>query len=151
MTLEGTLFEEYVFWLCEKMGFDDIALGVKIDFDQGNETEQQNRIMNEFDILMTYNNRIHTVECKMVRLLDGLEYVYKYDGLIDILGSGSKAILLNVSKQEIEAYQSTKISKNSHPSAIRRARISDIEIYHDTHVNPIVFSSLLRNFLNLPQ
>jgi hypothetical protein len=151
MTLEGTLFEEYVFWLCEKMGFDDIALGVKIDFDQGNEAKQQNRIMNEFDILMTYNNRIHTVECKMVRLLDGLEYVYKYDGLIDILGSGSKAILLNVSKQEMEAYQSTKISKNFRPSAIRRARMSDIEIYHDTHVNPIVFSNLLRNFFNLPQ
>lgn len=150
MTLEGTLFEEYVFWLCENMGFDDIALGVKIDFDQGNESKQQNRVMNEFDILMTHNNRIHTVECKMVRLLDGLEYVYKYDGLIDILGYGSKAVLLNVSKQEMEAYQSTKISKNFRPSAIRRARMSDIEIYHDTHVNPIVFSNLLRNFFNLP-
>lgn len=151
MTLEGTLFEEYVFWLCEKMGFDDIALGVKIDFDQGNETIQHNRIMNEFDVLMTHNNRIHTVECKMVRLLDGLEYVYKYDGLIDILGSGSKAILLNVSKQEMEAYQSTKISKNFRPSAIRRARMSDIEVYHDTHVDPIVFSNLLKNFFSLPQ
>jgi len=151
MILEGTLFEEYVFWLCEKMGFDDIALGVKIDFDQGNETKQQNRVMNEFDILMTHNNRIYTVECKMVRLLDGLEYVYKYDGLVDILGYGSKAILLNVSKQEMEAYQSTKISKNFRPSAIRRARMNDIEIYHDTHINPIVFSNLLRNFFNLPQ
>lgn len=151
MTLEGTLFEEYVFWLCENMGFDDIALGVKIDFDQGHETKQHNRIMNEFDILMTHNNRIHTVECKMVRLLDGLEYVYKYDGLIDILGYGSKAVLLNVSKQEMETYQATKISKNFRPSAIRRARMSDIEIYHDTHVNPIVFSNLLRNFFNLPQ
>jgi len=151
MELEGTLFEEYVFWLCEKMGFDDIALGVKIDFDQGNEAKQQNRVMNEFDILMTHNNRIFTVECKMVRLLDGLEYVYKYDGLVDILGYGSKAILLNVSKQEMESYQSTKISQNFRPSAIRRARMNDIEIYHDTHVNPIVFSNLLRNFFNLPQ
>jgi len=151
MILEGTLFEEYVFWLCEKMGFDDIALGVKIDFDQGNETKQQNRVMNEFDILMTHNNRMYTVECKMVRLLDGLEYVYKYDGLVDILGYGSKAILLNVSKQEMEAYQSTKISKNFRPSAIRRARMNDIEIYHDTHINPIIFSNLLRNFFNLPQ
>jgi hypothetical protein len=151
MILEGTLFEEYVFWLCEKMGFDDIALGVKIDFDQGNETKQQNRVMNEFDILMTHNNRMYTVECKMVRLLDGLEYVYKYDGLVDILGYGSKAILLNVSKQEMEAYQSTKISKNFRPSAIRRARMNDIEIYHDTQINPIVFSNLCRNFFNLPQ
>jgi len=151
MILEGTLFEEYVFWLCEKMGFDDIALGVKIDFDQGNESKQQNRVMNEFDILMTHNNRMYTVECKMVRLLDGLEYVYKYDGLVDILGYGSKAILLNVSKQEMEAYQSTKISKNFRPSAIRRARMNDIEIYHDTHINPIVFSNLCRNFFNLPQ
>lgn len=151
MILEGTLFEEYVFWLCEKMGFGGIALGVKIDFDQGNETEQQNRVMNEFDILMTYNNRMYTVECKMVRLLDGLEYVYKYNGLVDILGYGSKAILLNVSKQEMETYQSTKISKNFRPSAIRRARMNDIEIYHDTQINPIVFGNLCRNFFNLPQ
>lgn len=150
MELEGTLFEEYVFWLCEKMRFDDIALGVKIDFDQGHETKQQNRVMNEFDILFTHNNRIHTVECKMVRHLKGLDYVYKYDGLIDILGYGSKAILLNVSKQEMETYQSTKISQNFRPSAIRRARMSDIEVYHDTHVDPIVFSNLLRSFFNLP-
>ena len=151
ITLDGTLFEEYVFWLCEKMGFDDIALGVQIDFDQGNESNLHNRVKNEFDVLMTHNNRIHTVECKLVKQLRGLEYVYKYDGLIDILGYGSKAILLNVAQQEMEPYESTKTSKNFHPSAIRRARISDIEIYHDTEINPIIFSNLLRNFFNLPQ
>jgi hypothetical protein len=149
MTLEGGLFEEYIFWLCEPMGFDDIALGVKIDFDQGNEKKQQNRVMNEFDILMTFNNRIYTIECKMVRRLDGLEYIYKYDGLIDILGNGTKAVLLNVAKQEMETYQSTKISQNFRPSAIRRARMNDIEVYHDTHINPIAFSNLIRNFFNL--
>jgi hypothetical protein len=151
MTLEGGLFEEYVFWLCESMGFDDIALGVKIDFDQGNENNQQNRVMNEFDILMTHNNRIYTVECKMVRRLDGLEYIYKYDGLVDILGYGTKAVLLNVAKQEMESYQSTKISENFRPSAIRRARMNDIEVYHNTHINPIAFTNLIRNFFNLPQ
>ncbi len=57
MRLEGSLFEEYVYWICAELGFDDIVLGAKIDLDQGNEPYQQHRIMNEFDILMTKNNR----------------------------------------------------------------------------------------------
>jgi hypothetical protein len=127
MTLEGTLFEEYVFWICEEMGFDDIVMGAKIDLDQGDEPNQQNRIMNEFDILMTKDNRIHTIECKMVRHLDGLEFIYKYDGLIDIFGNGTRAIILNIANKEMKNYKNTKVSENFRPSAIRRARMGDIE------------------------
>ncbi len=149
MRLEGTLFEEYVFWICNEIEFDDIVLGAKIDLDQGDEPNQQNRIMNEFDILMTKNNRIHTVECKMVRNLDGLEYIYKYDGLIDILGNGTRAIILNIAPKEMKSYKNTKVSENFRPSAIRRARMGDIEIYHDNNFNTTKFQSLLESLFKL--
>ena len=149
MRLEGTLFEEYVFWICEEMGFDDIALGVKIDLDQGDEPNQQNRIMNEFDILMTKNNRMHTIECKMVRNLDGLEFIYKYDGLIDILGNGSSAVILNIAHKDMKPYKNTKVSENFRPSAIRRARMADIEIYHDNVLTPVKFQSFLQSLFRL--
>lgn len=146
MRLEGSLFEEYVYWICAELGFDDIVLGAKIDLDQGNEPYQQHRIMNEFDILMTKNNRIHTIECKMVRHLDGLEFIYKYDGLIDIFGNGTRAVILNIANKEMSSYRGSKISENFRPSAIRRARMGDIEIYHDNQFRSIPFQLLLKAF-----
>lgn len=151
MTLEGTLLEEYTFWLCEEMGFDDIVLGAKIDFDQDEKLHDAHHVKNEFDILMTHNNRIYTIECKMQHNLEGMSLVYKYDGLIDILGEGSKAILLNVANKQMEQYNYTKISENFRPCAIRRARMNNIEVYHDTHINTIAFTNMVRNFFNLPQ
>jgi hypothetical protein len=124
-------------------------LGLKIDFDQEITQEQTHRVMNEFDILMTYNNRIYTIECKLVKHLDGTEYVYKYDAIIDIFGTGTKAILLNVSQKEMTPYSNTKSSVNFNYATIRRARMKDIQIYHDTHIDPIVFSNITRNFFNL--
>lgn len=144
--LEGYLFEEYVYWICSELAFDDIVLGAKIDLDQGDEPEQQNRVLNEFDILMTKNNRIHTVECKMVRHLDGLEFIYKYDGLIDIFGSGTRAIILNIANKEMRQYKDSKVSQNFRPAAIRRARMGDIEIYHDNVFSPYKFQTLAKNF-----
>ncbi|MFZ2890823.1 Card1-like endonuclease domain-containing protein [Sulfuricurvum sp.] len=151
MTLQGTLFEEYVFWLSHELGFDDIVMGAKIDFEQENVENANHRVINEFDILMTHNNRMYTIECKLVKHLDGTEYVYKYDAIIDIFGTGTKAILLNVSQKEMTPYLNTKSSANFNYATIRRARMKDIQVYHDTHIDPIVFSNLARNFFNLPQ
>lgn len=145
--LQGDIFEEYLFWLCDALNPDDIALGVKIDFDDiGREPEAQKRVVNEFDILMMHNNRIYTVECKLSQQLEGLEFVYKYDAIIDYFG---KAIIANVSSTPKESYMSTKTSSNFRHSTLRRARLAGIAVYHESQINPIKFQNLVQNFFHI--
>jgi hypothetical protein len=144
--LQGGLFEEHIFWIVHELGFDDIALGVKIDFEQLPNEMCNNRVMNEFDILITHNNRMYTIECKMVTKLDGLGFVYKYDAIIDIFGIGSKAIILNISPQEMVPYLDTNVSSNFHPSSVRRGKLKDIEVYHDSKINTSKLSSFVHEF-----
>ena len=148
--LQGDIFEEYLFWLCDALNPDDIALGVKIDFDDDSrEPEVQKRVVNEFDILMMHNNRIYTVECKLSQHLEGMEFVYKYDAIIDYFGKASKAIIANVSSVHKEAYMNTKTSNNFRHSTLRRARMAGIAIYHESQVNVIKFQNLVRNFFHI--
>ena len=148
--LQGDLFEEYVFWLCEELNPDDILMGVKIDFDdKKQEPEDQKRVMNEFDILIMHNNRIYTVECKFSKNLEGLEFVYKYDAIIDYFGKASKAIIANISSKPKETYMNTKSSSNFRHSTLRRARLAGVSIYHETQINVIKFQNLVRNFFHI--
>ena len=148
--LGGDLFEEYLFWLCEALGADDIAMGVKIDFDDGiGEADANRHIFNEFDILMIHNNRIFTVECKFARHLDGLEVIYKYDAIIDYFGKASKAIIANISNMPKEKYLGMKSSENFRYSALRRARLSGIYVYHESQVDVEEFQSLVKSFFHL--
>jgi hypothetical protein len=147
--LQGGLFEEYIFWLVESLGFDDIALGVKIDFEQLPIEACINRVINEFDILIAHNNRIHTIECKMVQNLEGLEYIYKYDAIIDIFGIGSKAILLNIAQKEMVPYLDSHISSNFNAPSIRRGKMKGIEIFHDSQVNPIILTKFVGSFFRV--
>ncbi len=149
-SLQGDLLEEYLFWLCEALHPDDIRLGVKIDFDEKErEPEAQKRVINEFDILIAHNNRLYTVECKFSKRLDGLEFVYKYDAIIDYFGKASKAIIANISSQPKERYMEMKTSQNFRHSTLRRARMAGIWIYHESVVNPIKFQNLVRHFFEL--
>ncbi len=148
--LQGDIFEEYLFWLCETLNPDDIALGVKIDFDDiSKEPEAHKRVINEFDILIMHNNRIYTVECKLSQHLEGLEFVYKYDAIIDYFGKASKAIIANISSKSKENYIDTKSSDNFRHSTLRRARMSGIAVYHESQVNVIKFQNLIRNFFHI--
>lgn len=148
--LQGDLFEEYIFWLCEALNPDDILMGVKIDFDDRKlEPEDQKRVMNEFDILIMQNNRIYTVECKFSQHLEGLEFVYKYDAIIDYFGKASKAIIANISSKHKETYMNTKASSNFRHSTLRRARLAGVAVYHETHVNVTKFQNLVRNFFHI--
>jgi hypothetical protein len=149
-SLQGDIFEEYLFWLCDALNPDDIALGVKIDFDDiVREPEAKKRVINEFDILMMHNNRIYTVECKLSQQLEGLEFVYKYDAIIDYFGKASKAIIANVSSTHKEPYMSSKSSSNFRHSTLRRARMAGIAVYHESQVNSIKFQNLVRNFFHI--
>jgi len=148
--LQGDIFEEYLFWLCDALNPDDIALGVKIDFDDvTNEPEVQKRVFNEFDILLMNKNRIYTVECKLSQHLEGLELVYKYDAIIDYFGKASKAIIANISSKSKESYLDTKASDNFGHSALRRARMSGIAVYHESQINVEKFQNLVRDFFSI--
>ena len=147
MELQGSLFEEYVFFLCKSLVFDDIKMGVKIDFDQLNDNStQQEHILNEFDILMIKNNKIFTIECKLSNNLEGLELVYKYDAIMDYFGADTKAILLNISKKEKKKYLNSKRSDTFNRSSIRRAISSNMHIYHENILEPVKFTNLVTNF-----
>jgi len=145
--LGGGLFEEYIFWLCEPLGFDDIAVGVKVDVDlYQKESDQGRRIINELDIVMTKNNTLYTIECKFSKNLDGLSYIYKYDAIMDYFGENVKGIILNVSPKLKSPYLDMKESSNFRPSALRRAKLSNLHIYHEDVVNPIRFTNFVTNF-----
>ena len=145
--LEGDLLEEYLFWLCEPLHFDDIALGAEIDFDdEKKEASRYRRVINEFDIFMIHNNRIYTVECKFKNGMSGLDMIYKYDAIIDYFGNASKAIIANISNKYKEDYIGMKQSDNFSHSSLRRARMSGISVYHESEVDVIKFQNLVQNF-----
>ena len=148
--LQGDLMEEYMFWLCESLNPNDIWMGVEIDFDDAkSEPLAQHRVINEFDILMTHNNRIYTVECKFSQDLEGLEMIYKYDAIIDYFGKASKAIIANISSKPKESYMGSKASGNFKYSTLRRARLAGVSVYHESQVNAIQFQNLVRNFFHI--
>ncbi|MEA1953569.1 MAG: DUF1887 family CARF protein [Campylobacterota bacterium] len=149
-TIQGDLLEEYIFWLTDEVGFDDMALGVQIDFDNASkEPQPQRRVVNEFDILMTHKNRLYTIECKFKNEMDGLGMIYKYETIINYFGRAAKAMVLNISKGDKEPYLDTKTSPNFAHSALRRARMSGIGIYHESSVDTIKLQNYIRNFFRL--
>ena len=148
--LSGDLFEEHVFWAVEGLGVDDIALGVKIDFDDPtDESTAQYRVYNEFDILLMHANRIYTIECKFSTHLDGLKLVYKYDAIIDYFGRAARAILLNISSKPKEPYLGMHRSANFPHSTLRRARRSNIHIHHVSRFDPEKFQTVARSFFHI--
>ena len=148
--LEGDLLEEYLFWLCEALHPDDISMSVVVDFDSHQrEADESKRIYNEFDILLIHNNRVFTVECKNKKNMEGLEFIYKYDAIIDYFGKTSKAIVVNISNHHKENYIGMKKSKNFAYSTLRRARMSGISVYHESQVNVIKFQNLVQSFFKI--
>jgi len=89
------------------------------------------------------------VECKFSQHLEGLEFVYKYDAIIDYFGKASKAIIANISSKHKETYMNTKASSNFRHSTLRRARLAGVAVYHETHVNVTKFQNLVRNFFHI--
>lgn len=143
--LDGGVFEEYIFWLCFEVGFDDIALGVMIDFDsECNQSDK--KIYNEFDILMIKNNQLSTIECKYKQHLEGLELIYKYDSILDYFGDGIKAMIVNISSTPKEPFKESKSSKNFTFSALKRASIANIKVYHESRVNKKKLQKMIREY-----
>jgi len=147
--LQGDLLEEYLYWQCHTLEPDDVMLGVKIDLEASKNTHPYPKLFNEFDLLIMNDNRLYTVECKFSDGLDGLDVVYKYDSIIDYFGSASKAIIVNISKSSKVPYMGMNSSKNFSHSTLRRARRSNIAIYHETKVDVVKFQNLVKAFFHI--
>jgi hypothetical protein len=139
--LQGDMLEEYVYWLCKELKPDDIAVGIKIDFDKDKCHDEQKKIYNEFDVLILDKNRIYTIECKYKKYLQGRELIYKHDSIMDYFGGYTKAIMVNISNK----------SENFNHSTIRRANIANIAIYHEAKVDAKKFQELVREFFRLEE
>jgi hypothetical protein len=149
-TLGGDLFEEYVFWLVESLGFDEVLQGVKVDFDtHSDEPLHQHRVFNEFDLIMIHNNRLCTIECKYATRLDGLKIVYKYDAIIDYFGLASRALILNISSRPKEPYHDMNTSANFRHSTLRRAHRAHIHIHHVDRLDPQTFREVVEEFFEI--
>ncbi len=149
--LMGDLFEERLWALVRELEPDDLMLGVQIDFDDPqSEPIPGYRVLNEFDLLIAHRNRLFVIEAKYSDNLNGAEVVYKYDAILDHLGSATKAIIANVSsKRPKEPYLDTYASKNFTRSALRRARMAGMAIYHDDHLDPARFQKLVSSFFHI--
>jgi len=87
--IQGSVFEEYIYHIIkDTFDFDDVMLGVKVEFEEYFE--------NESDILMIKNNHLHTIECKFVNQLKGEHYIYKTNSIIDYLDDDGKAMILSI-------------------------------------------------------
>jgi hypothetical protein len=106
---QGRLFEEAVFYTVESLGFDDIALGVKIAFAAG--------VENEFDVLAIKDNHIYTIECKSGHV-SVVAMIYKYDSIISYFGQDSKAIILKLKKADVADVVDERLRKRGLQNSI---------------------------------
>ncbi len=84
----GEMFEYFVYLQIKDLGFDDIMLGVEIDYNDAN---------NEFDILCMKDNHLHVIECKYRRKkLDLHGLIYKYSALRRIIDEDGKSIIVSL-------------------------------------------------------
>lgn len=138
-SLQGGLFEEYVYTLCLDAGFDDALLGCKIDFTPSI-SDVQSHVVNEFDILLIRRNRVATIECKYVHRLDGVDFVYKYDAVADYFGQTARALILNVSHRLRRPHDR---GENFADSVLRRSLLGNVRIYGDIHFDRAKFFNAL--------
>lgn len=145
--LEGGLFEEVVYFIAEKLGFDDILTGVKVRFT----TTHGVTIENEFDLLMTKDNHLYIVECKFKDHIDFEHIIYKYDSLLDQMDDDGKVMLVTVSstdpKQALK--RGKKIKKNLSSSAYFRAQLHNIYIFNEPTLNADILASIMRHFFDI--
>ena len=123
MFIQGTIFEEYIYWLIEdNFDFDQVMFNVKVEFAPA--------FMNEFDILMMKDNHLHVIECKLRKAVPGEEYVYKLDSVIDYLDDDGKGMILVIGGEnhQVTSFGNTKVSFTN--GTISRANNSNIKIHH---------------------
>ncbi len=98
MFIQGTIFEEYIYWLIvDNFNFDHVMFNVKVEFAPA--------LQNEFDILMMKDNHLHVIECKLRKSVQGEDFVYKLDSVIDYLDDDGKGMILVIGDENKKSYK----------------------------------------------
>ncbi|PWE20001.1 hypothetical protein DF188_08795 [Aliarcobacter skirrowii] len=123
MFIQGTIFEEYIYWLIvDNFDFDHIMFNVKVQFAP--------LLQNEFDILMMKDNHLHVIECKLRKFVPGEDYVYKLDSVIDYLDDDGKGMILVVGAENKRTTNFGNIKTSFSNGTKARAKTSEILIHH---------------------
>jgi len=130
--IQGTLFEEYVYFLLLETGwFDDVLTGVKVRFDAD--------VENEFDILMIRDNHLHTIECKLVKRLDGEHFVYKTDRILRYLDYDGRAMILSIGAPNEREISGGRIRRQFTRGDLARARHAEVLVHQRHRFDPKEF------------
>lgn len=117
-TLEGDMFEYYIYNRLSELDVDDIEVGVEVTTQIGEDIH----LKNEFDILIMKNNHLHIIECKFKDFEDISQVkrkqnemeklIYKYTTLKHFVDDDGKNVLLfkklSENKEHSNHYQRAK-------------------------------------------
>lgn len=133
----GNLFEKFIFLKLCQYDFDDIKVGVKINF----YSKDNLFVQNEFDILAIKNNHIYTFECKLGDNLIPQDIIYKNDSLLDYFGDESRGIIINIHKE--------KDSKMFRDLNLLRAKLNNVAIYNEFSFIEDSFQKMVENLCSV--
>ncbi|TLT02789.1 Card1-like endonuclease domain-containing protein [Aliarcobacter cibarius] len=123
MFIQGTIFEEYIYWLIvDNFDFDHVMFNVKVEFAPA--------LQNEFDILMMKDNHLHVIECKLRKSVPGEDYVYKLDSVIDYLDDDGRGMILVIGDENKRVTNFGNVKTSFTNGTKARARSSEILIHH---------------------
>jgi hypothetical protein len=124
----GYLFEEFIYLQLEAFAFDDIKVGARIRFDQGQVDRRNIEVTNEFDILTIYENKIGFIECKLGDSSDALGTIYKSDSIMEYFGESASSLIVNIERNKTPHLKNSK--KNFGASLLYRAKTKKVAVYN---------------------
>lgn len=121
--IQGGIFEEYIYWLIEdNFDFDQVMFNVKVEFEEN--------VFNEFDVLMIKDNHLHVIECKLKKFVEGENFVYKLDSVVDYLDDDGKGMILVIGGENDKITTKGNLKRAFSLGTKARARSADILIHH---------------------
>lgn len=138
----GYLFEEFVYVNLVPFDFDDIRVGVKIEFDKEQVAYRNIRVINEFDILTIKENKIGFIECKLGDSSDPLSTVYKSDSVMEYFGESATSMILNMQRNKQAHIKNPK--GNFGESVIYRAKTKRVTVYNAFDFSKNSFSAKIK-------
>lgn len=138
MYIQGTIFEEYIYWLIvDNFDFDHVMFNVKVEFVP--------LMQNEFDILMMKDNHLHVIECKLRKSIEGENYVYKLDSVIDYLDDDGRGMILVIGGENKRFTESGNLKKSFTNGTKIRAKNAEIFIHHSKVFDKIQFFHYIKS------
>jgi len=103
--LTGDMFEYYIYLLVKDLGFDDIEIGVSVEYDG---------VENEFDLLLMKDNHLHLIECKHknFKTLYLEDLIYKYAILRRVVDEDARGVIISLVNKYSKNYVNRALSHN---------------------------------------